>query len=75
MVLCVIAYVVLWAVMVQHARSNSYHGSFIAALTTSTTITGLVSRFTGWQTFGDTFTGLFALVPGWNLHQNIIETA
>ena len=47
-------------------RASSYDGnvaSFVAALTTST-VAGLFSRFTGRQALGDTFTGLYALVPG-----------
>lgn len=57
----IIAYVVSYAV--EHATNDSYIASFVAALTTST-VAGLVSRFTGRQALGDTFTGLFALVPG-----------
>jgi uncharacterized membrane protein YjjB (DUF3815 family) len=55
------AFAVSWAV--ECASNESCLASFVAALTTST-VAGLLSRFTGRQALGDTFTGLYALVPG-----------
>ena len=57
----VLAFIVSWAI--DNVTNNSYFGSFVAALTTST-VAGFLSRFTGRQALGDTFTGLYALVPG-----------
>ena len=57
----VLSFVISWAV--ENVSNNGFLGSFVAALTTST-VAGVVSRFTGRQALGDTFTGLFALVPG-----------
>ena len=48
---------------VEQATDDGFLASFAAALTVST-VAGLVSRFTGRQALGDTFTGLYALVPG-----------
>jgi uncharacterized membrane protein YjjB (DUF3815 family) len=68
----IIAYMVSYAV--ERAAGNSYISSFVAALTTST-VAGLVSRFTGRQALGDTFTGLFALVPGIYITEGIFAFA
>lgn len=68
----IIAFGVSWAV--EYFSDSGYVGRFVAALTTST-VAGLVSRFTGRQALGDTFTGLYALVPGIYITENIFKFA
>jgi len=65
----VLAFIVSWAV--ESATGDGFVGSFVAALTTST-VAGLMSRFTGRQALGDTFTGLYALVPGIYITQGFL---
>lgn len=59
---------------IEQATDNSFFASFVAALTVST-VAGLVSRFTGRQALGDTFAGLFALVPGIYIIESFFQGA
>ena len=57
----VLTFAVNWAI--DNKTENSFLSSFVAAFTVAV-VAGVISRFTGRQALGNTFTGLYTLVPG-----------